>query len=232
MTVTLLRPYSGFATGAVVTFPDVTESALISQGFATASTASAMTALTGNEAFVTQGGLVGQVPNFGYGTPAAIQGPTIVPNIPLIAFASAGTSTAQVSGTLNIAEIFVPALNTFKGIAILNGATVGTDNLLVALYSTNGTLLANSAVAGALSAGANAFQKFDFLTAFTAMPGRYFVAVQCNGTTATTRRLNAANSPNVLTTSVAGTFGTLPATITVPTTFTDVVGPIAQLYTV
>lgn len=232
MTVTLLRQYSGFAAGAIATFPDATETALIAQGIATALIPSTMTRLTGNEAFVTQGGLVGQVPNFGYGVPTVPQGPTIVTTIPLTSFASAGTSTAQVAGTLNISEIYVPVLNTFKGIAILNGVTVGTDNLLVALYSTNGTLLATSALAGALSAGANAFQNFNFLTPFTAIPGRYFVAVQGNGTTATTRRLKAADSPNVLTTSVAGTFGTLPATITVPTTFTDVVGPIAQLYTV
>lgn len=232
MTVTLLRAYGTFASGAVVTLPDATEAALIAQGLATASTASTQTSIIGTPNLMTQGGTSSFVPNTGVATPAAIQGPSIVPTIPLTAFASAGTSTVQVSGTLNVSEIFVPAINTFKGIAILNGATVGTDNLLVALYSTNGTLLANSAVAGVLSAGANAFQKIDFLIPFTTIPGRYFVAVQCSGTTATTRRLNAANSPNVLTTSVAGTFGTLPATITVPTTFTDVVGPIAQLYTV
>ena len=36
MAVTLLRPYQTFATGAVVTLPNDTETSLIAQGFATA----------------------------------------------------------------------------------------------------------------------------------------------------------------------------------------------------
>jgi len=104
--------------------------------------------------------------------------------------------------------------------------------MLVALYGSNGALLANSAVAGTLSATVSVFQNRDFLTAITLAPGRYFCAVQSNGTTATTMKYVAANGSNVITTSVAGTFGTVPATITVPTTFTTAVGCVCQLYTV
>ena len=85
---------------------------------------------------------------------------------------------------------------------------------MVALYDTNGVLITNSAVAGVLSAGANAFQSIAFLTQPILTPGRYFVAVQCNGTTATTRRWAAANGGNQMTQSAAGTFGTVPASFT------------------
>jgi len=91
-------------------------------------------------------------------------------------------------------------------------------------------LITNSAVAGATSSGANAFQDFALLQSPILQPGRYFIAVQCNGTTATTRRQAAANGGNTMTQSAAGTFGTVPASFTPPTTFTADVGPIAWLY--
>lgn len=229
MTVILSRSYGTYAAGAEVTLPDSTEIALIAQGLAVASRSSATP--TGNTlGTVIQGGNIGTLPNAGLGAVTTPTGPSMIPVIPLTAFASAGTSGVHVAGTMNLAEVHVPSRSTFAGIAVLNGATVGTDNLLVALYDSTGALVANSAVAGALSAGANAFQKIAFTTAVTLERGRYFLGVQCNGTTATTRKLKAADSPNVLTASVTGTFGTVPATVTVPTTFTDVVGVITQLY--
>ena len=109
--------------------------------------------------------------------------------------------------------------------------------MLVALYGSNGTLIANSAVAGTLSANASTFQNRAFVntagtaTPVTLPPGRYFIGVQCNGTTATSHKLVTANGVNVLTTSSTGTFGTVPSSITVPTTFTTAVGCVVQLYT-
>lgn len=235
MSVTLLRPYSTFATGAVVTLPDSTEAALIAQGLATASTATSMPSIVGGpDQYVTMGGNVSFAPQAGQSTPTFAQGPSILPNMPLgtAALTAAGASSVHVAGTMNISEIYIPHWNTWKGAAVLNGTVVGTDNMLVALYSSSGALLANSAVAGTLSAGASTFQNRDFLTPVTLAPGRYFIGVQSNGTTATSNKFVAANGVNVLTTSVAGTFGTVPATITVPTTFTTAVGCVAQLYTV
>jgi len=229
MTVTLSRAYGTFAAGAVVTLPNSTETALIAQGLATLARSSDFN--TNDRLYqLTQGGNTAEALPSGASSVSAPAGPSMIPVIPLTAFASAGTSSVHVAGTMNLAEVYVPARGTFAGIAVLNGATVGTDNLLVALYDSNGGLVANSAVAGALSAGANAFQKIAFLTAPTVERGRYFLGVQCNGATATTRKLKAADSPNVLTASQVGTFGTIPATVTVPTTFTDVVGVITQLY--
>ena len=108
---------------------------------------------------------------------------------------------------------------------------VGTDSMLVALYGSDGKLLANSAVAGTLSAGALTFQSRDFLIPVTLAPGRYFCGVQSSGTTATSNKFVSANGVNVLTGAVAGTFGTVPATVTVPTTFTTAQGCVCQLYT-
>ena len=170
------------------------------------------------------------IPSSGVGAPASPQGPRILPNVPILGFASLGTSAVHVAGTWYRSEIYVPHLAQWTGIGVLNGATVGTDNLMVALYDTNGVLITNSAVAGALSAGADAFQNIALLQSPILQPGRYFVAVQCSGTTATTRRQAAANGSNTMTQSATGTFGTVPASFTPPTTFTADVGPIAWLY--
>ena len=234
MSVILLRPYATFATGATVTLPDSTESALIAQGYARASlTTTVYSDVGAPQQYVNQGGNIATINQAGQSTPALPQGPSILPNMPLgnSALTAAGTSSVHVAGTINLSEIFIPHYNTWKGAAVLNGTVVGTDNMLVALYGSDGKLLANSAVAGTLSAGASAFQNRDFLVPVTLAPGRYFIAVQCNGVTATSNKFVAANGVNVLTSATAGTFGTLPATLTIPTTFTTAVGCVAQLYT-
>lgn len=233
MAVLLTKAYGTFASGAVVVLPDDTETALVAQGLATFVSAP-LESITGGPnqvQFVTQGGNIYPFNVAGQGAPTAPQGPRILPNVPIGAFASLGTSAVHVAGTWYRSEIFVPHWAPWTGINVLNGVTVGTDNLMVALYDTNGVLVANSAVAGVLSAGANAFQSIAFTSATGPLaPGRYFVAVQCNGTTATTRRQAAVMGGNTMSSSATGTFGTVPASFTPPTTFTADVGPIASLY--
>ncbi|NBW20220.1 MAG: hypothetical protein EBR82_70850 [Caulobacteraceae bacterium] len=146
-----------------------------------------------------------------------------------VAYSSMGTNTTLVAGTAYFSEIFIPRPVTLTGIAVLNGATVGTNNGLVALYDSNGQLVANSALAGTLSAGANAFQTRDFTAAVAVEAGRYFIAYEQNGTTATVRTIAVSTFIDALTGSLAGTFGTLTA-ITVPTTVTADVGPIGYAY--
>lgn len=146
------------------------------------------------------------------------------------AYASTGTDTTLVAGTIYWADIVVPRNFTATGIGILNGGTVGTDKGLVGLYSTTGTLLANSATAGATTTGANAFQQYAFTSTYACVgPARFWLAYQQNGTTATIRTVAASTFADVLTKSGTGAFGTLTA-LTVPTTFTADVGPIAYLY--
>lgn len=234
MAVVLSRSYGGFASGATVEFPDDTEAALIAQGWAVAASGAVARVFPSKSFNQSQVGVFGgnnaAIPSSGIGAPTSPQGPRILPNVPILAFASLGTSAVHVAGTWYRAEIQVPHVAQWTGIGVLNGATVGTDNLMVALYDTNGNLITNSAVAGVLSAGANAMQNIALLQSPILQPGRYFVAVQCNGTTATTRRQAAANGSNTMTQSATGTFGTVPASFTPPTTFTADVGPIAWLY--
>lgn len=233
MAVTLYKAYQGYSAGATIIVPDDTQTALIAQGigYAASGQPSQSYVATGSALVApTIGGNKYSQDSSGFGAPASPQGPRILPNGPILAFASLGTSAVHVAGTWYRSEIYVPHLAQWTGISVLNGATVGTDNLMVALYDTNGVLITNSAVAGALSAGANAFQSLAFLTQPILQPGRYFIAVQCNGTTATTRKWAAANGGNQMTQSATGTFGTVPASFTPPTTFTADVGPIAALY--
>ncbi len=234
MAVTLTRAYNGYASGTTIVFDDPTETALIAQGLATAATGyptDVATPITGSpNTPATIGGNLASIPQGGLAVPTAPQGPRILPNVPILAFASLGTNTTIVAGTLYRSEIFVPHLATWTGIGILNGATVGSDNTLVALYDTNGVLITNSAVAGAIAANANTVQNYAFLNTVTLAPGRYFLAFQQNGTTATKRTQAAANGSNTMTASSTGTFGTIPASFTPPTTFTADVGPIGWLY--
>jgi hypothetical protein len=235
MSVTLLRPYQGFASGAVVTLPNDTEAALIAQGLATAKDTDSITDMPpGSLQVQTLGGNASVQSAQGFGTPSIVQAPSKLPNTPLGAIALTGyntNGTVHVAGTMNLAEIYVPANMLVTGVGVLNGTTVGTNKWLVALYGADGTLLRNSAVAGVLTANASTFQEVAFTSTIVLTPGKYFIGVQCDGTTDTSRRLVSTFQPNTLTAAVAGTFGTVPATITVPTTHTTLLGVIAWLYT-
>lgn len=141
------------------------------------------------------------------------------------------TGTAPVAGTLFCTEIQLPYSKLLTGLAVLNGTVVGTDNHLVALYDGGMNLLANSAAAGVLAATASNYQQISFTAPYYAVgPAQYFGCVQSNGTTATVRMLVTQVQDQYLTTSKTGTFGTIPATITAPTTFTTAVGPYLGLF--
>jgi hypothetical protein len=153
------------------------------------------------------------------------------PTIPVgsVAYGSLGTSTTPVAGTIYWAEVWIDACKSLTGIGILNGATVGNDKHIVAIYRNDGTLLANSNTAGVTTSGADAFQEIAFTAATVVAPGRYWIALQMNGTTDRFRSIAASTFVDVKTKSAAGSFGTLTA-LTVPTTFTADVGPIAYAY--
>jgi len=238
MSVYLLRSYAGFAASSTVpvTFPDSTEASLIAQGLATAAQTTSMAAVIGGpDQFLTQGGNVMVADSAGYSTPTYRQGPSILPNIALGSAALTGYETngvAQTAGTWNYSEIFVPHNNTWAGAGCLNGTTVGTNKYIFALYGSSGVLIANTATAGTLTAGASVMQNIAFTAPVNLARGRYFIAVQLDGATDTVRHVLAANGSNVICGTQAGTFGTVPAAITtVSSTFTTAVAPICQLYT-
>lgn len=148
-----------------------------------------------------------------------------------VAYSSLGTSTVPVAGTTYCADVFIPRNVTLTGIGILNAGTVGTDKWAVGLYaSAGGTVLANSALAGTTTAGANAFQEIAFTGTYAAVgPARYWACGQLNGTTDRFRTVAADTYIDVLTKSTAGAFGTFPS-LTVPTTFTADTGIVAYVY--
>jgi len=232
MAVLLSRVYGNFASGTTIIGPDDTEAALVAQGYGSTVvgfTDSFPIGSFGNSTLNVGGNLV-QVAGI-QNAPAVPQGPRILPNTNIQAFASLGNNTTMAATITYISEIFVPYWAQWTGIGILIGTTGGTDNGLIALYDTNGVLITNSAVAGVLVGTGDTFQDRAFLAAPLLAPGRYFGAYQQNGTTATLRTHAAANGGNQMTRTVTGgTFGTLPASFTPPTTFTANVGPIFRLY--
>lgn len=234
MSVTLIRAYQGFAAGATATFPDSTEQALIAQGIASAGPVSSVPAsASGQVTRAVVGGNSRFVPITGLGAQASYQGPPILPVIPLGSVALTTyevNGVAPVAGTINLTEIYVPFDQVWTGAGVLNGTVVGTDSFVVGLYGTDGTRLANSVLTGTLSAGASVMQNIPFTAPVVLPAGRYFIAVQSSGITATLRHLVAANGANVCTSATAGVFGTLPTTLTPPATFTTAVGVISQLY--
>ncbi len=158
--------------------------------------------------------------------------PIRVSNVPVTgapARASMGTDAVSVAGTLYYSDLHLPGPMTSTGAAVLNGTTVGTNNVIYALWDEAGNLLRTSALAGVLSAGADAFQEIPWTAPISLPPGRYFVGFQVNGTTAAHQTMAAASYLNS-TGSVAGVFGTI-GSITPPSTFTADVGPFSYLYT-
>jgi hypothetical protein len=144
-----------------------------------------------------------------------------------------GTSTATTAAELYCTEIDLSYSKLLTGLAAHIGATGGTDKWITALYDSSGTLLANSATAGATVSGTGyAWQAEAFTTPYYAVgPGQYFGCVQSNGTTATLDLITTGIDALTLTykSASAGTFGTLP-NFTAPTGFTTVNGAFLYAY--
>ena len=79
---------------------------------------------------------------------------------------------------------------------------------------------------------ASTYEEIPFTASYYAVgPAQYFGCLQTNGTTATVRMLVTSTQQQRLTKGItAMTFATIPATITVPTTFTTAVGPYEEFY--
>jgi hypothetical protein len=129
-------------------------------------------------------------------------------------------------------EIRMPYSKLLTGLKILNGTTVGTDLHNVELYDAGGKLLANSAAAGAVTAGASTYQAYAFTTPFYAVgPAKYFGCFTANGTTDTVRHLVTSADQGLLAGKITGlTYGTISSSITPPSTFTTALGAYLQLY--
>ena len=128
-----------------------------------------------------------------------------------------GTDTQPVAGTAYYGWVQLPLNHPCTGIGFLIGTVggSGTDNVIVALYDSAGTLVANSNLAGTLVGTAGTMQEVAFTGAYTAIgPGRYYVSISFDTTVC---RFRAITGLGQRAGSATGTFGTLAA-ITPPTT--------------
>lgn len=138
---------------------------------------------------------------------------------------TSGTDTTPVITEEYVAEVFVPMNALLTGVSVLNGSAV-SGNYTVILYDSNGAIIANSATTA--QSGTAAYQKVPFTATYLAKgPAKYFVGIQIDNTTARIRTHILGNFG--ASKKTAQTYGTL-TTLTVPTTFTTGVGPIADTY--
>lgn len=136
------------------------------------------------------------------------------------------TDATPVITEVYFGEVFVGCNVTVTGIAVFNGSNV-TGNVKLGLYDSAGNLLAQTA--STAGAGTDAYQLVPFTAPYSAVgPATYYIA---NSFSSATARYNAPPLGAFGTgKSTAQTFGTLPTTITPPTTFTTNISPIASLY--
>lgn len=125
-----------------------------------------------------------------------------------------------------LGEVLVPCNMTVTGIAVFNGSDV-TGNMKLGLYDSTGALVAQTA--STAGSGPDAYQRVAFTAAYSAVgPATYYIAGSYSSATA---RYNSPPLGNfgaaTVTTQV---YGTLPLTVTPPTTFTTNVANIASLY--
>ncbi len=149
--------------------------------------------------------------------------------------ADGSDTTVAATTELYLAEIFVPANATLTGVAIFNGSDV-TDVVKVGLYTAAGVLLATNATGGAgtQSSGTSNYQRVPF-TATVAVkgPATYYVGCIYSGTTSKLKRhiLGSFGAGKLTGHAYATAMETTAVTgLTMPTTFTTALGPIASLY--
>lgn len=142
-----------------------------------------------------------------------------------------GTSTTPSATHVYVTQIYIPFNVTLTGVYVNNGATVGTNKYVAALFDSTGAALANSTLAGVTTSGADGYQQLPFTGTYAAVgPGVFWVGIYVNGTTDRFRSVPAVGQYAGFTGDLTGqTFGTVAA-ITPPTTFTADVGPIVFTY--
>lgn len=142
-----------------------------------------------------------------------------------------GTDAAAAAATdLDYVELFVPHRMVCTGAACLNGSVVGTDKVRYLLFNSAGTFVIGTATAGTTSAGADVFQQVAWTAPVTLAPGRYYLGLKVDGTTAQHQRASAA-SPMLLCEREGGhTFAGNANITSIATTFTADRAPIGYLY--
>lgn len=149
---------------------------------------------------------------------AALNGsPVYVNNQPPPAIATVANQTVSqqyTAGSVYYGALWLPQGRRFTKAGVLNAATVGTDKLILAVYNRAGQVIGSTAIAGVLSAGANAFQEIALIAALDLEgPDLYYLSVSGNVGTDTFLKgvANGARGG-----SQVGVFGTLDAISSLP----------------
>lgn len=149
--------------------------------------------------------------------------------------AESGTDTAFAEKKLFTASIFIPCNKTIKGIGYLLGAGGGTNKVIVALFNSAGTKVANTSetTEGTVAGTEKQSQEIDLTATYAAKgPGVFFIGITANGATAKLRTIPAYTAgSNILAKEISlATKNVVPASITAPTAWTAAVGPVAWIY--
>lgn len=150
-----------------------------------------------------------------------------------VAYGSFGTSTTTGTTSEYTVNVFVPYTFIATGITNLNGSAVdGASKKIFILRTSDGKLIANTATAGTLATGNDAFQAIAFTaTKIVTGPAYYLMGLQDDTADVNGIRTVAASTFNgIVGSAITSVFGTVAASVTAPTTFTADVAPIACLY--
>jgi hypothetical protein len=133
---------------------------------------------------------------------------------------STGTDTTPTANRVQLGQLTIGNRCVLTGVGYLIGSVGGTDKAIAALYDSTGKMLVSSAIAGVTVGTANTYQELPFTAPFeVVVPGKYFVGVMMNGTTA---RIRTALANGVISGTVnsATDFSAAPISVTAPSTVT------------
>ena len=150
-----------------------------------------------------------------------------------VAYGSFGTSTTASTTGEFTASVWVPTSFVATGITNLHGSAVdGAAKAISILRDSTGNRLAWSALAGTVTATNDAFQAIPFTaTRIVVGPALYAIGIQNDTADVNAIRTVAASTfNNLVASSITSVFGTVAATVTLPTTFTADTGPVACIY--
>lgn len=166
-----------------------------------------------------------------HGTEVECQHPaSIRPTWQNIAATSGTDSTVAIA--LHYASVWVPGSVVVNGIGYLVGSAGGTGKVIVSLHDVGGTVLAQSAVAGATIGTAAETQEVSFSAPYTIQsPGVYLLAVTFNeAATRKFRTIPAFCGAGIMAGSATQTFIAVASFTPSTTRFTADKGPIAYLF--
>lgn len=144
---------------------------------------------------------------------------------------TSGTSTTPSATVVYLTQIFIPVNVTLTGVKVNNGATVGTNSYIVALFNSAGGAVANSTLTGTLTAGADSFQTIPFTATYAAKgPGVYWIGLYVNGNTDRFRSVPAVGEHAGYAGSNVGQVFGIITTVTPNQFFTANEGPVAFTY--